>query len=213
MSSVALAPSPEVKRPGDARGARAGNARAGAPFAGVPMLVKALNDSAGLPANHGSAWVAKTGRTAAAHSTINRRLVEAGFIVVGQTSTPEFGVLSVSESAVHGITRNPWRTDLTPGGSSGGASAAVAAGMVPAAQGGDGGGSIRMPAAFCHLVGLKPTAGRISAGPGSPDRWGHSVPSVVTPYRAGHRRDPRRGRGPGAGRPGRSAPAAQGRVG
>ncbi|TYB49776.1 amidase [Actinomadura chibensis] len=152
----------------------------GAPFAGVPMLVKALNDSAGDPADLGSAWVARFGRTARADSTINRRLAGAGFIVVGQTSTPEFGLVSVSESKVHGITRNPWRLDLTSGGSSGGASAAVAAGMVPAAQGGDGGGSIRMPAAFCHLVGLKPSDGRISAGPGVPSRWGHSVPAVVT---------------------------------
>jgi amidase len=151
-----------------------------APFAGVPCLTKALNESAGDPAHFGSAWVARSGRRATSDSVMVRRLREAGFVMLGQTSTPEFGVLSVSETRVHGVTRNPWRTDLTPGGSSGGASAAVAAGMVPVAQGGDGGGSIRMPAAFCNLVGLKPTVGRISAGPGAGNRWGHSVPAVVT---------------------------------
>lgn len=151
-----------------------------APFAGVPCLTKSLNESAGDPANLGSIWPARHQRRAATDSLIVKRLRNAGFVMVGQASSPEFGVLSVSETKLHGITRNPWRPDLTSGGSSGGASAAVAAGMVPVAQGGDGGGSIRMPAAFCHLVGLKPTAGRISAGPGASTRWGHSVPAVVT---------------------------------
>jgi amidase len=160
--------------------AEADRVRGDAPFAGVPTLAKALNDTKGDPSNFGCAWVARHGRVAREDALINRRLREAGFLFLGQTSAPEFGLVSVSESSVHGVTRNPWRTDLTPGGSSGGASAAVAAGMVPMAQGGDGGGSIRMPAAFCHLVGLKPSVGRISAGPGKPDRWGHSVPAVVT---------------------------------
>lgn len=151
-----------------------------APFAGVPMLLKALDDCAGQPADLGSSWLAGRGRVATGDAVAVRRLRRAGFVILGQTSAPEFGLLSVSESRVHGITRNPWRTDLTSGGSSGGASAAVAAGMVPAAQGGDGGGSIRMPAAFCHLVGLKPSVGRISAGTTRPDRWGHSVPGVLT---------------------------------
>lgn len=151
-----------------------------APFAGVPCLTKSLSDSAGDPATVASIWPARHRRVATKDSLLVGRLRRAGFIMIGQASAPEFGVLSVSESKTHGITRNPWRPDLTPGGSSGGASAAVAAGMVPVAQGGDGGGSIRMPAAFCHLVGLKPTVGRISAGPGAADRWGHSVPAVVT---------------------------------
>lgn len=151
-----------------------------APFAGVPTLSKALNDSAGDPAHYGSAWVARSGRTAQRDAVVIARMRAAGFVVLGQTSTPEFGVLSVSESRVHGVTRNPWSLELTPGGSSGGAAAATASGLVPVAQGGDGGGSIRMPAAFCHLVGLKPTAGRISAGPGTPNRWSHSVPAVVS---------------------------------
>ncbi len=160
--------------------AEADRVRRDAPFAGVPTLTKALNESEGDPANFGCAWVAGHGRVAREDAVVNRRLKEAGFVVVGQTSAPEFGLLSVSESRVHGVTRNPWRTDITPGGSSGGASASVAAGMVPVAQGGDGGGSIRMPAAFCHLVGLKPSVGRISAGPGKSSRWGHSVPAVIT---------------------------------
>ncbi|MFI5624810.1 amidase [Nocardioides sp. NPDC051685] len=160
--------------------AEARQVRRDLPFAGVPTLSKALNESVGDPANLGSAWVARSGRTGVRDAGIIRRMREAGFIVLGQTSTPEFGVLSVSENRVHGVTRNPWSLELTSGGSSGGASAAVAAGLVPVAQGGDGGGSIRMPAAFCHLVGLKPTVGRISDGPGTPNRWGHSVPAVVS---------------------------------
>lgn len=151
-----------------------------APFAGVPTLSKALNESVGDPATSGSAWVARSGRVAKNDSAVIQRLRRAGFILLGQTSAPEFGVLSVSESRWHGVTRNPWDLGLTSGGSSGGASAAVASGMVPVAQGGDGGGSIRMPAAFCHLVGLKPTVGRISAGPGAANRWGHSVPAMVS---------------------------------
>ncbi|WP_235735360.1 amidase [Nocardioides alcanivorans] len=150
------------------------------PFAGVPTLSKALNESVGDPANFGSTWVARSKRKGTRDAEMIRRMRAAGFVVVGQTSTPEFGVLSVSESGVHGVTRNPWQPELTSGGSSGGASAATAAGLVPVAQGGDGGGSIRMPAAFCHLVGLKPTVGRISAGPGAANRWGHSTPAVVT---------------------------------
>ncbi|MFF7656393.1 amidase [Streptomyces sp. NPDC007983] len=160
--------------------AEAERVRRDAPFAGVPTLTKSLSDSEGDPATFGCASVARRGRVAREDSVVNRRLKEAGFLVLGQTSAPEFGLLSVSESRLHGVTRNPWRTDVTPGGSSGGASASVAAGMVPVAQGGDGGGSIRMPAAFCHLVGLKPSLGRVSAGPGRSGRWGHSVPAVVT---------------------------------
>jgi amidase len=98
-----------------------------------------------------------------------RRLRDAGFVIVGKTSLPEFGILPVSEPRRFGPVRNPWDTGRTPGGSSGGAAAAVASGMLPLAHGSDGGGSIRIPASCCGLVGLKPTRGRISRGPDQGD--------------------------------------------
>ena len=99
-----------------------------------------------------------------------RRLREAGFVIVGKTTLPENGILPTTESRRFGPTPNPWALDRTPGGSSGGSAAAVAAGMVPIAHGNDGGGSIRIPAACCGLVGLKPARGRVSVGPDA----GHS---------------------------------------
>jgi len=146
----------------------------------VPTLVKSMDAVAGAPADLGSAYLARTGRVARADSPTVQRLREAGFIVLGQSAAPEFGLVSVTESAVHGVTRNPWDLTRTPGGSSGGASAAVSAGMVAIGPGGDGGGSIRMPASFCNLVGLKPSHGLLSGRVDTGDRWGHSVPAAVT---------------------------------
>ncbi len=94
-----------------------------------------------------------------------RRLREAGAIIVGKTTTPEVGLYPITEGAAFGVTRNPWNLDHTPGGSSGGSAAAVAAGIVPAAIGSDGAGSVRIPAAWTHLVGIKPQRGRISTWP------------------------------------------------
>jgi amidase len=133
------------------------------PFAGVPIAIKDTAAVAGMPFTMGSDMF---GDFVPQHDAfVVRRLREAGFVLVGKTNMPEFGILPVSEPRRFGPTRNPWDTERTPGGSSGGAAAAVAAGMVPIAHGSDGGGSIRIPAACCGLVGLKPARGRISRGP------------------------------------------------
>jgi amidase len=137
------------------------------PFAGVPIAVKDTAAVAGMPYTLGSDAF---GDFVPAHDAFAvRRLREAGFVIVGKTNLPEFGILPVTEPRRFGPTRNPWDTERTPGGSSGGAAAAVAAGMVPLAHGSDGGGSIRIPAACCGLVGLKPSRGRISRGPDQGD--------------------------------------------
>ncbi len=133
------------------------------PFAGVPIAIKDTAAVAGMPYTMGSHMF---GDFVPQHDAfVVRRLRDAGFVLVGKTNMPEFGILPVSESRRFGPARNPWDTERTPGGSSGGAAAAVAAGMVPLAHGSDGGGSIRIPAACCGLVGLKPARGRISRGP------------------------------------------------
>ena len=133
------------------------------PFAGVPIAVKDGAAVAGMPLTMGSDLFGDYRPTD--DSFVVRRLKAAGFVIVGKTSMPEFGILPVSESRRFGPVRNPWDLGRTPGGSSGGAAAAVAAGIVPLAHGSDGGGSIRIPAACCGLVGLKPSRGRISRGP------------------------------------------------
>jgi amidase len=133
------------------------------PFAGVPVAIKNNRAVAGLKATIGCSLLAD--HVADSDSNVARRLKDAGFVVVGTTTLPEYGILPVSEARLFGPTRNPWDLERTPGGSSGGSAAAVAAGMVPVAHGNDGGGSIRIPAACCGLVGLKPARGRISAAP------------------------------------------------
>ncbi|HYZ82541.1 MAG TPA: amidase [Solirubrobacteraceae bacterium] len=135
------------------------------PFAGVPIAVKDNRPVAGMPLTMCSDLF---GDHVAHHDAfLVRRLREAGFVIVGKTALPENGILPTTESRRFGSTANPWALDRTPGGSSGGSGAAVAAGMVPIAHGNDGGGSIRIPAACCGLVGLKPARGRVSVGPDS----------------------------------------------
>jgi amidase len=137
------------------------------PFAGVPIAVKDTAAVAGMPYRMGSDLL---GDFVPPHDAfVVRRLREAGFVIVGKTSLPEFGILPVTEPRRFGPTRNPWDLERTPGGSSGGGATAVASGMVPLAHGSDGGGSIRIPAACCGLVGLKPSRGRISRGPDQGD--------------------------------------------
>jgi amidase len=139
----------------------AGDAR---PFAGVPIAIKDLSvATAGLPVSSGSTLYGDYTPDHDAH--VVRRIREAGFVIVGKTAAPELGIVPVTEPRRFGPTRNPWNTEHTPGGSSGGSGAAVAGGLVPIAHGSDGGGSIRIPAACCGLVGLKVSRGRISRGP------------------------------------------------
>jgi amidase len=138
-------------------------------YAGVPIAIKANTPVAGSLMTFGSKFLAD--HRPEHNAYLVRRLQEAGFVIVGITNTPEFGILPTTEPRHHGPTRNPWDTERTPGGSSGGAAAAVAAGMVPIAQGNDGGGSIRIPASCCGLVGLKPSRGRISRGPDLGDSY------------------------------------------
>jgi aspartyl-tRNA(Asn)/glutamyl-tRNA(Gln) amidotransferase subunit A len=133
------------------------------PFAGVPTLVKDLFDVAGMPTTHGS--LVFKDNIADHDSTHVARLRGAGCVIVGKSAAPEFGLVAYTATKVHGVTRNPWNLERTPGGSSGGAAAAVAGGLVPLATASDGGGSIRIPAAYTGLVGLKGTFGRIPRGP------------------------------------------------
>ena len=130
------------------------------PLAGVPFGVKDLEDCAGMPTSHGS-LVFKGGPPVAADSLHVARMRAAGGVPIGKTAAPEFGTLNFTKTKAWGITRNPWDTTRTPGGSSGGSAAAVAAGLVPMATASDGGGSTRIPAAFTGLVGMKPSYGRI----------------------------------------------------
>jgi aspartyl-tRNA(Asn)/glutamyl-tRNA(Gln) amidotransferase subunit A len=149
----------------DAEAARetAAMADAAAPFGGLVMGVKELDPVAGWPLTEASRVFSD--RVADHDATVVTRLRESGAVLVGQTTSSEFGGLNVSVSLLHGVTRNPWDPSRTTGGSSAGSSAAVAGGLVPLATGGDGGGSIRIPAGFCGLLGMKGTAGRIPRGP------------------------------------------------
>jgi amidase len=134
------------------------------PFSGVPFLVKELLAGVQGAATSGASRLFAH-HIAAVDSELVARYRRAGLVVFGKTNSPEFGLLPVTESALYGVTRNPWDLTRSPGGSSGGSAAAVAAGIVPVAHATDGGGSIRIPASCCGLYGLKPTRARISFGP------------------------------------------------
>jgi amidase len=150
------------------------------PFAGVPFLLKDITqDYAGVPTTGGSralrAYVPKL------NAEITNRFLGAGLVIFGKTATPEFALKALTESAQWGATRNPWDLERTPGGSSGGAAAAVASRIVPMAGASDGGGSIRIPASFCGLFGLRPSRGRVPPGPGHAEYWdGASSEGVLT---------------------------------
>jgi len=150
------------------------------PFRGVPFVIKDLfAPTAGDPMHNGMRALKDAGYVAPADSWLTARYRAAGFVFVGRTNTPELGLVPTTEPVAYGPTANPWDTSLSSGGSSGGSAAAVAAGLVPAAHASDGGGSIRIPASMCGLVGLKVSRGRITAGPDR-DESGLSVQHVVT---------------------------------
>lgn len=140
------------------------------PFAGVPFLLKDLGaDWEGTIETGGSQFFAES--RGSFTRTVVQRYLDAGLVIFGRTASPEMGINFLTEPALHGPCRNPWNLEHSPGGSSGGAAALVAAGVVPAAQASDGGGSIRMPAHCCGLVGLKPSRGRIPSGPKIGESW------------------------------------------
>jgi len=149
-------------------------------FAGVPVLTKDISQELkGHPISSGSKALADF--IADHDSEFVRQIREAGVDIIGQTNVPEFALMGITEPAFYGPSRNPWNTDYTPGGSSGGAAAAVASGMVPIAGANDGGGSIRIPAAFCGIFGLKPTRGRTPIGPNRGRVWqGASVDHILS---------------------------------
>ena len=160
----------------EAENATAGNG----PFSGVPMYLKNSGQTVkGEGATSGSTLL--TSNVAARDSNFVSKLRESGFLFAGQTNAPEFGLKNITEPELYGATRNPWHADYSPGGSSGGSSAAVASGVVPIAGASDGGGSIRIPASFTSLFGLKPTRGRTPVGPGVGRQWqGAAIDFVVS---------------------------------
>lgn len=158
-----------------AREAAAGELPDG-PFRGVPFLVKDLSCyMEGVPVHEGMRVLKQAGHVADHDMWLTRRFREAGFVILGRTNVPELGILPTTEPVAYGPTRNPWDLDRSPGGSSGGSAAAVAAGIVAAAHGNDGGGSIRIPASHCGLVGLKPSRARVSLAPDFGDLLGGLV--------------------------------------
>lgn len=152
------------------------------PFRGVPFLLKDLEcTSAGDPYHAGSRVLRDAGYVADHDTYLAASFRRAGFVFVGRTNTPEMGSTITTEPLAYGPCRNPWNLDHSTGGSSGGSAAAVAAGCTPAAHANDGGGSIRIPASECGLVGLKPSRGRVSQGPDAGESWmGATIEHCVT---------------------------------
>ncbi len=152
------------------------------PFAGVPFVVKDLGCAiAGEPHHQGCEGLKKRGFVSTADSYLYERFRALGLIALGRTNTPEFGSTITTEPLAYGPSLNPWNLAHSTGGSSGGSAAAVAAGLVPLAHANDGGGSIRIPASECGLVGLKPTRGRVSQGPDLGEAWaGSTIDGVIT---------------------------------
>ena len=167
LNAFAHVRGPEALEEADALDAARAAGEPCGPLHGVPIAIKDENDVAGLPTAYGGASVTNP---AAADSEVVRRLRAAGAIIIGKTRMPEFGIFPFTETQSHGWTRNPWNVLRSPAGSSGGTAVAVASGMVAAGIGGDGGGSIRLPASWCGLYGLKPQRGRVSAAPNA-DLW------------------------------------------
>src|SRR6266516_4748497 len=146
------------------------------PFRGVPFLLKDLIcHSAGDPYHAGMRLLRELKWVERYDTYLAARFRAAGFVFLGRTNVPELGPAPTTEPVAYGPTRNPWDTSRSPGGSSGGSAAAVAAGLVPVAHANDGGGSIRIPASECGLVGLKPTRGRVSQGPLTGEAWAGGV--------------------------------------
>ena len=169
------------------------------PLRGVPFVLKDLSaHSAGDPFHEGMAFLKERGWTEPEDTVLAARFRAAGLVTIGKTNTPELGILPTTEPDAYGPTRNPWDTTRSTGGSSGGSAAAVAAGLVPIGHANDGGGSIRIPASECGLVGLKPTRARCLVRAGVRRRHGRPhlragrVP-LGPRHRARARRRPRHG--------------------
>jgi amidase len=181
------------------------------PFRGVPFLFKDIGAGlAGQPLHMGVRALKEAGFRLPVDTFLGERFRAAGLVTIGKTNTPELGILPTTEPDIYGATKNPWDLERTPGGSSGGAAAAVAAGIVPIAHANDGGGSIRIPASCCGLVGLKPSRARTSLGPLVGDTMSgltvelvvsRSVRDVATALEATH--------GPGPGDPYVAPPPAR----
>ena len=152
------------------------------PFAGVPMVVKDLGCMMkGEPYHLGSRGLKSVDNRGSVDSSLYRRFRDAGFVAIGRTNAPELGSTITTEPLAYGPSRNPWNLDYSTGGSSGGSAAAVAAGIVAVGHANDGGGSIRVPASECGLVGLKPSKGRVSQAPLVGESWaGATIDGVVT---------------------------------